>query len=458
MRVIICGAGQVGYSIAAYLAREANDVTVIDTNPYLISDLNTELDISGVIGHASDPNVLAQAGANEVDLIIAVTHSDEVNMVACQVAHSLFNVPKKIARVRNQSYLAPAWSNLFSRAHMPIDVIISPEIEVARAIYQRLQVPGTTNVITLADGAVYLVGVVCAANCPVVNTPLKQLSTLFPDLHFEIAAIVRDSGVIIPGGDDQMAVGDEVYFFSDSRHLQRVMKAFGHEEVEARRIIIMGGGNVGAYLANILVEENARANVKIIEYNEQRARFLAENVPGAIVLHGSALDHEILREANIAEAETLVAVMNDDENNILGSLLAKQSGCQRAITLVNKPTYLPLISSLGIDATVSPRATTVSSIMQHVRRGRIKALHTLRDGFGEVIEAEVSETSELLNMTLRDVTLPPQVMIGAIVRGNKVLMPKPDRIIQAGDHVITLAVAGQARAVERLFTVQVDLF
>ncbi len=459
MRVIICGAGQVGYNIAAYLAREENDVTVIDIDRHLVAQINDDLDVNGIVGHASSPDVLVQAGARDTDLIVAVTHSDEVNMVACQVAHSLFNVPKKIARIREQNYLDPAWSNLFSRAHMPIDVIISPEIEVANAINQRLRIPGTTNVVSLAESKVHLVGVICDENCPLINTQLKQFDSLFPNLSFQVSAILRNNKTIIPNSDDQLEAGDEAYFFVDTRHLERAMAAFGHEEKEARHITIVGGGNIGLYLAELLYEEHKGIHVKIIEQNEDRAKTLSEHLTHAIILHGDVLQRDILEESNIAHTETLIAVTNDDETNILGSLLAKHYGCERAITLINNTAYTPLVASLGIDAAVSPRASTVSTIMQHVRRGRIKDLHTLRDGFAEVIEAEVSETSPLANISLAELPLPENVLIGAIVRNEEVLMPNHDDcIIKPGDHIIVLADRAQARKVERMFTTQVDLF
>ncbi|NCC22245.1 MAG: Trk system potassium transporter TrkA [Alphaproteobacteria bacterium] len=457
MRVIICGAGQVGYNIAAYLSREDNDVTIIDVNPLIIAQINDDLDVNGIVGHGSSPDVLDQAGASDADIIIAVTHSDEINMVACQVAHSLFNVPKKIARVRDQHYLDPAWSNLFSRQHMPIDVIVSPEIEVARAISQRLSVPGTTNVIPLADGKVHFAGVTCNEKCPVVNTPLRQLTNLFPDLNVEVVAMVRGTQALLPDSDDQILIGDEVFFCVDTRHLRRALVAFGHEEKEARRLVIVGGGNIGYELVSLLVREQKDLRIKVIERDEDRAVYLSEQLERVVVLHGDGLDRDILEEADIEHAETLIAVTDDDEANILGSILAKQYGCERVITLVNKNVYMPLINHLGIDAVVSPRAITVSTIMQNVRRGRIKALHNIRDGFAEVIEAEASDTSTIVNTPIEELDLPQQIIIGAIVRKDLVIIPRPDTVIRAGDRVIILATQGQARRIERMFSVQVDL-
>lgn len=458
MRVIVCGGGEVGYNIASYLSREENDVTVIDNRSSIIDMLNEELDVNAILGHASNPDVLSAAGANDADMILAVTQSDEVNMVACQIGHSLFGIPKKIARIREQAYLDPAWSNLFSRAHMPIDVIISPEVIIAQDIYQRLSVPGTTFVISLANEKVYMIGVICEEDCPVLNTPLGHLQNLFPDLTFDVVAILRNNKPIIPDPTDQLEVGDEAYFVVDARHLSRVMAAFGHVEKKARKILIIGGGSIGLGLGQMLRENNKDLDIKIIEHDENRARFVSENLEGVIVLNGSGLDKDLLDEANIEETETLVAVTNDDETNILGSLLAKQYGCKNVITLVNNSDYTPLVGPLGIDSMVLPRAKIVATIMQYVRRGRIKSLHNLRDGFAEVIEAEISSSSSLSNSTIEELQLPNEVIVGAIIRGEDVLVPKPDTVIKAGDHIIVVASRGQASSVEKMFSVQVDLF
>ena len=458
MRVIICGAGRVGYNIAEYLAKEENDVTVVDLHRDLISRINEELDVNALLGHASNPDILKAAGANDADMIVAVTQSDEVNMVACQIGHSLFGIPKKIARVREQAYLQPEWSNLFSRAHMPIDVIISPEVIVAKDIYQRLAVPGTTFVNILADGLAHMIGLVCEEDCPVINTPLGQLNNLFPDLSFQVLAVLRDNKPIIPDDTDQLEIDDEVFFIVDTRHLKRVMTAFGHEEDEARKIVIAGGGNIGITLANLIQERAKGVQIKMIEQDKARAEVLSEKLEDVIVLNGSSLDRDILNEASIDTAETLVAVTNDDESNILGSLLAKQYGCDRAITLVNNEAYYPLVGPLGVDAMVSPRSIIVANIMQHVRRGRIKGLYNIRDGFAEVLEAEVSETSSIVNTTIEELNLPHEVIVGGVIRDEEFLMPEPGFTIRAGDDVIILASRAQAQNVEKMFSVQVDLF
>ena len=458
MKVIICGAGQVGFNIARHLAMENNDVTVIDQSQDLVRRITDTLDVQGVVGHASHPDVLEKAGLNDADMLIAVTYADEVNMVACQVAHSLFDVPTKIARVRHQSYLQPLWANLFSRDNLPIDVIISPEIEVAHAVTRRLQVPGAFEMIPLVDDKVKLLGVRCGEDCPLVNTPLKQLTKLFPDLNMVIVGIIRQDRPIVPSSDDQMLPGDEVYFVIDSTQLMRAMAAFGNKETEARRLLIFGGGNIGLFLADQIEKELPWVKAKIIERNEDRAKLITSQLSRTVVIHGDVLDAEILEEANISATETVVVVTEDDETNILASLLAKRSCCQRSITLINKGTYEPLMNTLGIDVVVSPRNITVSTILQHVRRGRIHSVHSLRDDFGELIEAEAMETSPLVGAPLKDVKIPAGMLIGAIVRDGQVVNPRGSTIIEAGDRVVLFAAKEAIRKVEKLFSVQLEFF
>lgn len=458
MKVIVCGAGQVGSNIARHLAQENNDVTVLDQSQELVRRIADTLDVQGMVGHAAHPDALERAGAADADMLIAVTYADEINMVACQVAHSLFGVPTKIARIRSQSYLDPAWSNLFTRDHMPIDVIISPEIEVARAVTRRLQVPGALEMIPLAGDRVRLIGVRCEETCPLVHTPIRQLTQLFPHLNIVIVGITRDGRAIIPSPDDQMLPGDEAYFVVDTAHVARAMAAFGHEEPEARRLLIFGGGNIGLFLAQEIERDYPWVKAKIVEMDPQRAEDAAARLTSTVVLKGDVLEAELLEEAGVASTETVVSVTNDDETNILSALLAKRHGCQRAISLVNKNTYGPLMSTLGIDVVVSPRNITVSTILQYVRRGRIHSVHTLHEGFGELIEAEALETSSLVGSPLRDVNLPQGVLLGAVVRDGQVISPRGSTIVEAGDRVILFSSAEAVRAVEKMFSVQLEFF
>ncbi|MDY0883083.1 Trk system potassium transporter TrkA [Dongia soli] len=458
MKVVICGAGQVGSSIAKYLAHERNDVTIVDSDQALIREITDQLEVQGIVGHASHPTVLEQAGLRDADLLIAVTASDEVNMMACLIAHSIFDVPTKIARVREQSYLETKWSSIFNPDHLGIDAVISPEIEVAEAIHRRLEVPGAFDAVPLADNLVTLVGVRCTATCPIINTPLRHLTTLFPDLHVSVIGIVRNDVKIIPSDNEMMLPGDDVYFIADTTHLKRALAAFGHEEAEARRLIIVGGGNIGLCLAELLAKRNHGTEVKIIELDNDRAAVVAGRLPNRVVIQGDALDPRILQEANIEGSETIIAVSNDDEVNILASLLAKRAGCQRSVTLINTSNYAPLVGSLGIDAVVSPRATTVSIILQHVRRGRIRGVHSLGDDFGELIEIEVLEASRLAGTSIRAAKLPKGVIIGALVRGKSVIIASGDTVIEPDDRVILFAAPEAVRHVERMFAVRLEFF
>ncbi len=458
MKVVVCGAGQVGSSIAAYLSEEGNNVTVIDQNSNLIADMNESMNVTGIVGHAAHPDVLERAGAADAEMLIAATYSDEVNMVACQVGHTLFDIPMKIARVRDQSYLQASCSNLFSRDHMPIDVVISPEVEVARGIANRLRVPGAFNIIPLADGLARAVSVICKKQCPLINTPLKHLASMFPDLKVEVLAIIRNETKIIPTPDDEMLAGDEVYFVTATQHLERVMTAFGFDAPATRRVLIIGAGKIGTKLAQDMRTTMPEVSIRMIEANYETAQRVTEKLGDVMVLHGDALDRRILDEAGVADTEAVVAVMNHDESNILSSMLAKQYGCERAIALVNNQFFTPLVSSMGIDAIVNPRTITVSTILQHVRRGRVKAAHTLRDGFAEILEVEALDTSAIVNTPIREIKKPKDMIFGLIVRGSEIIAPRGDTVIRPDDRVIMLAAHGQVKKVEQMFAVRPEYF
>ncbi|MBH0237018.1 Trk system potassium transporter TrkA [Methylobrevis albus] len=458
MRVVICGAGQVGYGIAERLAAEENDVTVIDTSPRLITGIRETLDVRGIIGNGAHPDVLAQAGAEEADMIIAVTLYDEVNMVACQVAHSLFNVPTKIARVRAQSYLQPHWRDLFSREHMPIDVVISPEIEVGDLVLRRLAYPAAVDIVKFADNNVLVLGLRCGDDCPVVDTPLHQLSELFPNLGAVVVGIARGTTVFAPKSSDSMLVGDLVYVAMHRDSVRRLLKIFGQDEPEATRIVIAGGGNIGAYVARMVEKANPAAKVKVIEASRERAVQIADDLERAVVLHGSALDQAILSEADVETADTLVALTNEDEVNILACVLGRTLGARRTLSLLNNASYPTFAKALGIDAYINPRGVTVSKILRHVRRGRIRAVHTVQNGAAEIIEAEALDTSPLVGKPLRELNLPAGVRIGAVFRAGKVLTPDGDTRIVARDRVIIFAVAGRVRMVEQMFRVSLEFF
>ena len=458
MKVIICGAGRVGYGIAERLAAEENDVSIIDTSEELIQAIRDTLDVRGYVGHGAHPETLSRAGADQADMIIAVTFSDEVNMIACQIAHSLFNVPKKIARIRAQGYLQQHWSDLFSSDNMPIDVIISPEIEVGNKVLRRIALPGAIDVVSFADDKVVMTAIECLENCPVVDRPLVQLTEMFPDLSTTTVGIWRHDNFIVPNSSDQLEVGDVAYVVSSYDQVNRTLALFGHEEQEAQRIVIAGGGNIGEYVAKKIEESQSRTRVKIIEYNRDRALKIADNLDKTVVLNGSSIEQKMLVEADIQDADLMIALTNDDQINILSCVMAKHLGCGANLALINSPTYQKFTKSIGIDADINPRSVTISRVLQHVRRGRIRSVYTLQKGAAEVIEAEALETSALVGKSIGELKLPKGMRIGAVYRDGDVIKPNGTTKIKAHDRVVMLATADSVKAVEQLFRVSLEFF
>lgn len=457
MRVIICGAGRVGVGIARRLSREENDVVVIDQSKELIRSVAEKLDVKGIVGNGAYPATLEKAGIREADMIIAVTYSDEVNMVACQIAHSLFNVPTKIARIRSQDYLDQKYGDLFTRNHMPIDVIISPEREVSEAIMQRLSTPGAFEVASFADGRIWAVGVKLRESCPIINTPLRQVAELFPDLKITIVAIRRGEAMWRAHAGDQLDVGDRVFFIADRADVARALEIMGEAAQQARRIVIVGGGNIGLYVAKGL-EKLGSMKIRLIEKDRERAERIAEELDRTIVLQGDGLDRSVLREAGIQDAETIVSVTDNDQVNVLASVVGKREGARRSMALINDSEYGPITESVGVDRFIDPRATTISTILQHIRRGRIKGVYSLADGAAELIDAIALETSTLVNKKLSETDLPEGVMIGAVLRDGQVLMPTGETIIKAGDQVVLMAMREAVKDVEQMFRVSIEYF
>ena len=460
MRVIVCGAGQVGTTIAKHLASEGISVTVIDIDAQLIRQIDENYDVRGVVGHASYPAILKKADARDAEMLIAVTRSDEVNMVACQVAYSLFGIKRRVARLRHMEYLARDISGLYSAEHLPVDIIISPEIEIAEGIAWRLRTPGAFEMVPMAGGRVELLGIHAeGTNSAVVG---ERIGDLLKTAQFEgvsIVACMRKGRSFVPEEHDRIELDDDIYAIARTDRANDLMAAFGHREREARNIVIVGGGNVGLHLANKMREVSRKVNIKVIERDLERAKQISSELgAGAIVLHGDALDKTVLEEAQIGLAETIIAVTNDDETNIFASVLAKQAGCKRAITLINKRNYEALTPSLGIDAVVSPSAVTISTVLRHVRRGTIAALHTLREDFGEVIEAELTAESRLVRRPIGELGLPPGMKIGAIVRDGAVLIPQSDTQLLVGDHIVALVTYSYLRLVEALLGTRGDRF
>ena len=459
MKVIICGAGQVGWQIARHLSGEKNDVTVVDSNADPVRRASETLDVQGVAGFASYPDVLEKAGARDADMIIAATHSDEVNMVTCQVAHSIFSVPRKIARLRSQSYLDAIYSDLYRRDHLPIDVVISPEREVAEAALQRLAAPAAFDTESFMNGRAQLLGIALTEECPVLMTPLRQLNELFPTLRAIVVGVRRDEGKLFaPSPMDILMAGDRIYVFTHIEDVNRTLEVFGKRTKKQERLIIIGGGNVGLAVARALEARTDRIRAKIIERSRSRAEFAADNLTRTIVLNGDGMDMDILAEAAIERADAVLAVTDDDKTNLLAAVRAKQAGCPMAIALVNDPTLAPLMGALDIDAYINPRATTVSSILRHIRHGKVRAVYSIGDAEAELVEAQVLATSPLAGKLVRDVDFPEGVLVGAVMKGDRVMKPAGDLRIEAGDVIALFTMAGDRPEVERLLQVSVDFF
>ncbi|GHC45407.1 Trk system potassium transporter TrkA [Neogemmobacter tilapiae] len=458
MKVIICGAGQVGWQIARHLSGEKNDVTIVDVDGDLVRRATDTLDVTGIEGFASHPDVLDRAGARDADMIIAATHSDEVNMVTCQVAHSVFNVTRKIARLRASAYMDGRYDELYRRDHLPIDVIISPEREVAEAALQRLAAPATFDTESFMGGRAQLLGIALDEDCPVLNTPLRQLSELFSTLRAIVVGIRREDNLFAPEPGDQLFAGDQIYVFCHSEDLTRSLEIFGKTTKKQERVVIVGGGNVGLGVAKALEARTDRIRAKIIERDRAVAEAAADQLSRTIVLLGDGMDSELLLEAAIDRADAVLAVTDDDKTNLLVSVRAKSAGCPMAIALVNDPTLVPLMAPLDIDAYINPRATTVSSILRHIRHGRVRAVYSIGDNEAEMIEAQVLGTSPLSGRLIRDIEFPEGVLVGGLMRGDKVLKPVGDLKIEEGDVIALFCMAKDVPEVERLLQVSVDFF
>ncbi|WP_224823718.1 Trk system potassium transporter TrkA [Cognatishimia sp. MH4019] len=458
MKVIICGAGQVGWQIARHLSGENNDVTVVDNNADLVRRATETLDVQGIAGFASYPDILDRAGADDADMIIAATHSDEVNMVTCQIAHSVFSIPRKIARLRSQSYLDAIYSDLYRRDHLPIDVVISPEKEVAEAALQRLAAPAAFDTEEFLEGKAQLLGITIDEDCPVINTPLRQLTDLFSTLRCVVVGIRRDGKLFAPEAGDQIFAGDECYIFTHTEDMTRALEIFGKTTMRQDRLVIVGGGNVGLTVAQALEARTNRVRVKVIEKNRPCAERAADALERTIVLNGDGLDQALLAEANIDRADAVLCVTDDDKTNLLAAVRAKTAGCSMTICLVNDPTLVPLMQPLEVDAYINPRATTVSSILRHIRHGRVRNVYSIGDAEAEMIEAQVLSTSPIAGQRVRDIDFPEGVLVGGIIKGGEMIRPKGGTRIEEGDVIALFALAADVGEVERLLQVSIDFF
>ena len=452
MKIIILGAGQVGGSLAAELASEANDITVVDTDTGRLRALSDRLDIRTVQGRGSLPTVMRQAGADDADMLIAVTSSDETNMIACQVAYTLFRTPTKIARIRESAYLVRG--QLFQNEAIPIDVLISPEQAVTTYIKRLIQHPGALQVLDFAEGKVQLVAVRAYYGGPLVGQELRYLRQHMPGVETRVAAIFRRDRPITPQGDTIIEADDEVFFIAASQDIRAVMSELRRVEKRNKTIMIAGGGNIGERLAEA-TESSYR--VKIIENTRARADYLSENLEQAIVLYGSASDRELLVDENIEEVDIFIAVTNDDEANIMSSMLAKRLGARRVMALINNPAYVDLVQGGQLDIAISPSQAPRGTLLAHLRRGDIVNVHSLRRGAAEAIEVVAhgdARSSKVVGKAINEIKLPPGTTIGAVVRKEEVLIARDTTVIESDDHVILFVVDKKhIRDVERLFQV-----
>jgi len=460
MKVIVCGAGKVGTSIAKHLVSQNNDVTVIDQSLDLINEIREKVDLKTINGSASNPSILKMAGADETDMIIAVTLQDEINMVACQMAHTFFKIPRKIARLRSEDFLNPIWRDLYNADNMPIDLIISPELEVAKSIERQLKAPGAYDVVPFLNDEIELLSLPVNESCPLIDTNLISIHELFQEnvnkeknLRASILGINRGEHLFIPKKQDKLKNGDLIYILSDKNHIKRTMNAFGFNEKPIKKIIIVGGGNIGFNLAKDLENNNSDITTSIIENNNERARFIADQLNNTLVLNGDGLDQNILDEANIKDADMMLALTNDDETNIIISAVARKNNCEPLI-LVNNSEYNKLKNVLGISKVIDPRKITVSKILKHVHKGRIESVYSIGNNQAEIIHAQVLKSSKLLNKSIKDSNLPEGMRIGLIKKPNQIIIPDKNTIIEESDEVLFLCMTNDLKSAEDLFKIR----
>ena len=454
MNIIICGAGRVGYTIAKLLSEQNHSITIIDQSSEDIQKINESLDVKAIVGKATTPSVLDKSNANDADMIIAVTRNDEINMLICQIAYSIFKIPKKIARIRSQEYLDPKFSSLFNKENLPIDYVISPEIEIAKSIQRKLEAPGALDNVPFAENKIRLLEILIDDKCAIHGIKLNDLTQKFPNLNAYILGVVRDDNFIILKKNDSLKHNDKVYVMVNSNKIQETLKVFGHNEKISKNILIIGGGNIGFNLAKNIEESDEDTRIKIIEKNKNRAELIANELNNSIVINGDGLDEDVLNEANLEDVETVLALTNDDEDNLMVSILVEKfSKNKRSMALINKPNYSLLQSSLKIDDLIDPRMNTVSSILKHVHKGTIENAYTILNGEYEVIEAEIIESSELINQELKNSNLPDDIRIGSIIRGEEIILPTSNYVFKKNDTVILLSKRDQLPKVENIFRI-----
>ncbi len=460
MNIIICGAGRVGFTIAKILSEQGHSITVIDQSSEDIQKIDEALDVKSIVGKATYPSILEKANASDADMIIAVTRNDEINMLICQIAFSIFNVQKKMARIRSQDYLNPKFTKVYNKENLPIDVIISPEIEIAKSLQRKLEAPGALDNVPFADNKIRLLEILINEKCSLKDIKLNEITKRYPKLNANIMGVIRDDKFIVLKKHDIMLKNDKAYVIINASQMKDTLNAFGHNEKISNKILIIGGGNIGFNLAKNLEESFDSARVKIIEKNKERAELIASELNNTIVINGDALDEEVLMEANIDEVQTVLALTNDDEDNLMVSVLVEkfakdnsELSDKRTMALINKPNYSLLQSSLKIDDFIDPRMNTVSSILKHIHKGSIENAYSILNGEYEIIEAEIIETSELINKELKNSNLPDEIRVGAILREDEVIIPRSNFVFKKEDIVVLLAKKDFLHVVENMFRI-----
>ena len=451
MKIIVGGAGSVGQSIVGYLAQGNNDIIVVDSDPKRLDELSQIADVRPIHGSISHPGVLEKSGAKSADILISTTDSDETNMVSCQVAYSLFNLPKRIARIDNDAYLSALWSTLYNESNLPIDLIISPEQSIAEAIYRLLKVPGFSEFLPFFDERIYLLSLRCQSDCPLLKTPLNQLSMVAPDLEISFLSIVREGRSFIPKETDFLEMGDEVYFLTPKDNIDDAIHAFNMDKPAVERVVIFGGGQIALNLARRLESDDNILSCKIVEENPQIARQLAKELDNTVVINGAMLNDNILEEVAIEHTDMAIAVTNQDKDNLLVSLLAKQSGATSAISLVNSQTNNNLVDNIGNNILVHRSAITISKLLKEIRQNKIDFAYSLGKGFGEIWVVEVEDYMNICNHKISSLRLSSGIKIGALQRGEEIIYPHSHEILQVGDKLLIYVSSSHIRRAEQIF-------
>ena len=454
MKIVIVGAGEVGYHIASRLAFENKDVVVIDKNPTALRRVAEDMDVQTIDGSGSSPAVLQEAGINQADILLAVTNSDEANLVACLVANMLSPGTKKLARLRGADF--DDYYEAFRDQAPHIEMVINPEIEVVKTIIRLMQVPGAVDVGEFADGRIKFAGVYLGPDPRLAGAKLNELPAIIGDQRLLIAALVRDEEVIIPRGNDRLLTGDLVYFISEDRHLHATLSIFDKYVEPVKKVLVIGGGRIGYRLAAKL--EALSIYCKIVEKNAQRCTVLAERLNKSIVLHGDGSDQNLLVEENVGDMDIVVTVTNDEETNILASLLSRRLGARKTITKISKFSYFPLMTTIGIEQVVSPRLSAINTILQHIRRGKVLSAISLKGEEAEAMEVVALETSDIVSNPLRRVAFPKGAIVAGIIRKDQIIIPTGDTVIEPGDHLIIFAQRRAVERIEKILAVKLEYF